>query len=73
MWAVVAPLLVKAGISLAITLLQKSGVISDFEADGIRAGTHVLQAVQNVKTFSNNDQLNPANSDFPSQVHNDGR
>jgi hypothetical protein len=51
MWAVVAPYLIKFGISLAITLLQKTGVISGLEADGVRAGTHVLQAVNNLKTY----------------------
>lgn len=68
MWAVIAPYLVKFGISLAISLLEKMGVISGFEADGIRAGTHVLQVLKNVKTYSNNDQLNPENSDFPVEV-----
>jgi hypothetical protein len=65
MWAVIVPYLVKFGISLAITLLQKSGAISAFEADGIKAGTHVLAAVKNVKTYSTNDQIHPASSDFP--------
>ena len=51
MWAVVAPYLVKLGISLAVTLLEKSGAISEFEADGVRAGTHVLAAVNNLKTY----------------------
>jgi hypothetical protein len=64
-WALIGPYLIKFGISLAITLLEKSGVISGFEADGVRAGTHVLQAVENVHTFSNNDQLHPSQSDFP--------
>ncbi len=72
MWAVIAPYLVKFGISLAITLLEKSGVISGLEADGVRAGTHVLQAVENVKTFSDNDQLNPSQSDFPDNARNGG-
>ena len=55
-----------------VRLLEKSGVISGLEADGIRAGTHVLQAVENVKTYSTNDQLNPTQSDFPNNARNGG-
>ena len=62
MWAIIAPYLIKAGISLAITLLEKSGVLSGIEADGIRAGTHVLQAVSNLKTYD----------EYPDQIHKDG-
>jgi hypothetical protein len=52
-------------IKLAIALLEKTGVISSLEASGIRAGTHVIQAVENVKTYSEP-------SDFPDQVHKGG-
>lgn len=50
MWAIVAPYLIKLGISLAITLLERAGVISGVEAVGIKAGTHVIQVVENLHT-----------------------
>jgi hypothetical protein len=65
MWAAIAPYLVKFAISLAITLLEKTGAISGLEADGVRAGTHVIEAVQSVKTYS-------SPSDFPQEFHQDG-
>jgi hypothetical protein len=71
MWAAILPYLVKFGISLAVSLLQKTGVINRFEADGIKAGTHVLMAVKNVKVYSTNDQLNPSDSDFPAEKGRD--
>ena len=52
MWALIAPYLIKVGVSLAITLLEKTGVITSFEADGIKAGTHVIQAVENLKSYA---------------------
>jgi hypothetical protein len=72
MWAIIGPYVIKFGISLALSLLQRTGLINAFEADGVRAGTHVLQAVENVKTYSTNDQLNPSKSDFPDNARNAG-
>jgi hypothetical protein len=63
---------VQIAFSLAITLLQKSGLLKSWQADGIRAGQVVLQTINSTKTYSNNDQLNPAKSDFPEQIHHNG-
>ena len=53
MWAAALAWLAQNGvqlaISIALTLLQKSGLLTKFEADGIKAGTHVLQVVNNLK------------------------
>lgn len=38
-------------LPLAISILQKSGVINGFEAAGIKTGTHVLQAVESIHTY----------------------
>lgn len=46
MWAVIAPYLIRFGISLAVALLQRSGVLSAAEADGVRIGTHIIQATK---------------------------
>ena len=73
LWVAVRPLLFKAAISVGITLLEKSGTLSTFQADMVRAGEHVITTVESVKTYSNNNQLDPAKSDFPAQVHNEGR
>lgn len=59
MWAIIAPYIVKTAISLAITLLQKSGVLNRFEADGVRFGTHVIQATKVEDTY-------------PEEVHRNG-
>lgn len=44
------PFLEKLALSLALTILQKTGVINSIEATGIKAGTHVIAAVSNLKT-----------------------
>jgi len=44
-------LLIKAAISIAVELLKKSGVISPVEAWGIKTGTHVIQAVENIQVY----------------------
>lgn len=46
MWALVVPYLAKFGISLAITLLEKSGLLTAVEAAAVRAGTHIIQATE---------------------------
>ena len=77
MWAPIAAYLVKnaaqIAVSLAITLLEKSGYLAKWQATGIRIGTHVLQVVENTKTYSHNDQLDPSKSDFPAEVNSGGR
>lgn len=63
---------VSLAFSLAITLLQKSGILKNWQADGIKAGAIILQTINNTKTYSENDQLNPGKSDFPEQIHHNG-
>ena len=58
-------LLIKYGPSLAIYILQKTGVLNEAEVVGIKAGTHVLQAVESIKTYS-------APSDFPDESTRQG-
>jgi hypothetical protein len=54
MWAAVLAWLIAKGpqiaVSLAITILEKTGAISTLQADGVRVGTHVIRAVENLKT-----------------------
>lgn len=42
---------IKLLINIAILILQKTGVISKLEAYGIKAGTHVLTAVENIQFY----------------------
>ncbi|MGB9154406.1 MAG: hypothetical protein WCD70_15120 [Alphaproteobacteria bacterium] len=63
------PLLVKYGIPLVISILQKTGIISGVEADGIKAGTHVLKAVESVKTYSQPDDFPDAVNQIPVQTN----
>ena len=56
------PLLIKYGIPLAISILQKTGVVNAAEAFGLKAGTHVIQVVSTIKatpdyTGTGNDPL----------------
>ena len=53
-----AALFFKVVVPLAIALLEKAGIISSTDATLVKAGTHVLQAIESVKTYS-------ASSDFP--------
>lgn len=48
MWLLI---LEKVLLPLAISILQKSGIITGFEAAGIKAGTHVIQTVESIKTY----------------------
>jgi hypothetical protein len=57
-------LLVKYGLPIAL----KWGWVNGGEADAVKAW---YWAKTNIKTYSNNDQLNPANSDFPAQKGRD--
>lgn len=51
-WAVTLLIsLAKAALPLALQILQKSGQINAAEALGVKMGTHVLTAVENVKTY----------------------
>lgn len=43
--------LAKQLIPVAINILEKSGVINSVEAYGIKAGTHVIQTVESIKTY----------------------
>lgn len=51
MSAILVLILEKVLFPLALKILNKTGVISDFEESGIKAGTHVLQAVESIKTY----------------------
>lgn len=44
-------LLLKYGVPLAIYILQKTGAMNALQAFGLKAGTHVLQVVEKVKTY----------------------
>lgn len=44
------PFLEKLGMSLALSILQKTGVITSLESSGIKAGTHIIKAVENLQT-----------------------
>lgn len=44
-------ILARMGWSILLYVLQKTGVVNAVEAAGIKAGTHVLQAVENTKVY----------------------
>ena len=51
MWAILLPYLIKFGISVAVSILEKTGCINAAEKFGLKAGTHVIQAVESVQTY----------------------
>lgn len=52
-------------ISLVVSILQRTGEINALEANGIKVGSHVIKAVEAVKTYSEPN-------DFPKEVHANG-
>lgn len=56
-------LLIKAGVSLALTLLQKTGMINSAEAWGVRAGTHIITTTKVEDTYPTNTALRDSPGD----------